>query len=547
MKPIAKSILSLAFVFCVFNAVVFAQSSQTVLIVFDSSERMRHEINGQSKFLHAKQFVNDFVKVNTSVRIGLTIFGSDATGGTEAYFSPLPPGNNSVSTIADELDKLNPEGMSPIASALLYGSQSLTPNGINYIIIVTDGVENTGGGPINVAQTLMNRGLITRLDVVGFTDLKEDNPLISELVNAGNGMYVPAWDAERLIQHYSTMLTDFAERESFGSAGYRCFIGSENGFPAYGSTVELFDGTGQKVDTQIFWKGIFENLDPGSYNFIASHQDTSIMRSFEVISGERTDLNFVFMVPTGEFSYLHKIENTLDGKAYGTITRVYHSTGEAVFTGTDAEGIVTDLPEGKYAVEALFEGLPLQTQEVEILNGTQPQLEFQFNVGRGRIAYQCFLDLLQTNVASGTQIKIFRQPYNELALEESQWRGTTTYLPIGLYTVEGNYKGIIRRENIEVHSDSTSTLDFTFNIEQVRFSFQCFASEAKKVPATGVLFQVYNQDGVLIEESNTWRGNFQLPEGVYSIQAHFEGKTKTQTLNLFASSQQNIIIIDFEK
>lgn len=547
MRPLARQILVFSLIIFLSASLAPAQSEFSILIVFDSSSRMSREVNGQSKFQHAVQFVQDLVDANIPANLGLTVFGSDETGGSEAYFSPVPPGRNTGSQIMDALSKLSPSGLSPMASALDYAGRSFPANTVNLIVLVTDGLENTGGGPITVIETLMNRGIVSQVDVVGFGDNPDQNPLIGELIRVGNGRYTPAWGSDNLIRGYFDLASSQLVQNQTGTAGYRCFIGSVNSFPAYGSTVEIRNSTGQSFGSQSFWRGIFESLVPGQYTLTASHQDTSTTLSFEVIPGERTEMNFVFNVATGAFTYKHMIENTVNGMAYGTITRVFHSSGETVFTGTSSEGIVSDLPEGTYTVEALFEGLPLQSKDVEVIRGTQPEVEFQFNIGRGRIAYQCFLDQLKTIAASGTTIRIFRQPYNELALEESQWRGTTTYLPIGLYTVEGNYKGIVRREDIEVHSDSTSTLDFTFSIAQVRFSFQCFSSEAKKVPATGVIFQVYNQAGALIEESNRWRGNFQLPEGIYSIQAHFEGKTKTQTLNLFASGQQTMIVIDFEK
>jgi len=105
----------------------------------------------------------------------------------------------------------------------------------------------------------------------------------------------------------------------------------------------------------------------------------------------------------------------------------------------------------------------------------------------------------------------------------------------------------VRKENIEVHADSTSELNFIFNIQNVRFSYQCYRNEQKKTPANGVKFQIINQKGFLIEESSRWRGTFSLPEGVYTLRAQFEGKTKIQTLNLFATSGQIMVVFDFSK
>ena len=548
MEKIRKNII-LAAVMLLFSAPsVFGQEYHTILIVFDASVRMAEEIDGVSKFTHGINFVEKLTNAKIPALFALTVFGSEEAGGSEAYFSPVPPGMNTGPAIIKELKQLKPEGMSPIASAIAYGCQPLPVNGNNYIILITDGVENAGGGPISITESLMQRGLITRLDVVGFTGHVEENPLITGLVKAGDGMYVPAWRADALIEKYFTMTTANIERSRTGMAGYRCFIGRENGFPAYGSTVELLSSAGKLIESRKFWRGIFENLPEGRYILTAKQGSNAPQsRTITVTAGLRIEENFVFNIEAGGFTFEHLIKNTANGKAYGTVTKVYHSSGEIVYTGISWTGEVTNLPEGKYKVEGYFEGLPPQTQEVTVTSSTTPKLTFYFDAGKGRISYKCFLDPSKTKVANGTLIRIYRQPYNEQVVEQTQWRGTTPYLSIGPYTVEGNYKGIIRKENVEVHADSILDLNFIFNIQNVRFSYQCFRDEQKRTPANGVNFQILNQKGFLIEESSRWRGTFSLPEGVYTLRAQFEGKTKIQTLHLFASSEQNMVVFDFSK
>jgi len=543
-----KNIILTVLVLLLSFTAVRGQEDHTILIVFDASGRMAGEVNGLSKFMHAVHFVEKLTDSQIPALFGLTVFGSDEASGSEAYFSPVPPGKGTGPAIIEALTRLKPAGMSPMASALAHSSQSLPVNGNNYIILITDGVENTGGGPISVTKSLMQRGLITRLDVVGFIEHVEENPLISELIKTGDGTYMPAWRAEALIEKYSTTIDAQIERSRTGMAGYRCFIGSEKGSPAYGSTVELRNSAGQLIESRNFWRGIFENLPEDRYSLTANHgKSTPQNKTIKVAAGLRKEENFVFNVETGGFTFEHLIKNTANGKAYGTITKVFHSSGETVYTGISWTGEVNDLPAGEYKVEGYFEGFPPQTQEVTVTSGTKPKITFHFDAGKGRITYKCFLNSFMTNVASGTVIRIYRQPYNELALERKQWRGTTPYLPVGSYTVEGNYKGIVRIEKIEVHADSTSELNFIFNIQNVRFSYQCFRNEQKKTPANGVKFQIFNQKGILIEESNRWRGTFSLPEGVYTLRAHFEGKTKIQTLNLFATSEQIMAVFDFSK
>lgn len=144
------------------------------------------------------------------------------------------------------------------------------------------------------------------------------------------------------------------------------------------------------------------------------------------------------------------------------------------------------------------------------------------------------MDSTKNKVANGTVVKILRLPYLENVLERTQWRGITQYLPYGNYLTEGNFKGIIRMEQLEVKPDSTTEIEFIFNIRQVRLTYQCFRSQAK-APASGVEVQIINSRGIVIENLNRWRGSFNLPEGIYTLQARFQGQTINRTIHLYAS------------
>jgi hypothetical protein len=534
-------------VFIFYPITVYSQNNLTILFVLDASARMAQEYNGKSKFQLAKECINEFFSAKIPAQYGLAVFGSEDSTGSTAYFVSVPPGKDTQKAIMVEINRIKPKGLSPLASGLIHGSQSFPTRTFNAVILVSDGVENTGGAPITAAETLIRRKTITRLDIVGFTPSVNDNPLYAGLITAGNGMYVPVTGIKKLITVYQSLLSIPIpeEQKTAGIIGYRCFITSETGFPAYGTTVELRNSAGTLTKQSSLWRGIFEDLPAGNYTLIAQHGTDKKTAAIQLPAGKLLEHNFVFNVATGGFTFKHLILHTTDGKAYGTITRVYHSNGETVYTGTSWAGEVNNLPEGEYNIEGYSEGLPTQTKPITIKSGTKPDVTFQFDVGKGRISYKCFLDLQKNTVANGTIVKIFRQPYNELASEQVQWRWTTPYLPTGSYTVEGNYKGIIRSEAVEIHPDSTTELNFIFNIQQVQFTYQCFRNEQKKTPATGVIFQVYNQQGKLIEESNRWRGMFTLPEGVYTIKATYENITKTKTLTLAPSNQQIVVVVDF--
>ncbi|MFC1556309.1 collagen binding domain-containing protein, partial [candidate division KSB1 bacterium] len=384
---------------------------------------------------------------------------------------------------------------------------------------------------------IRDSGIIDRLYVVGFVESIIENILIQEMTEAGNGSYYPFRNSSLLIRDLEEInLLSQKIVSSTGMIGYRCFVTQQNGFPAYGSTVDLLDESGKIVQSKSFWRGIFENLHPGNYTLTASNGNSKDSKKVTVIENELVPKDFVFNVRIGSFEFQHFIQGTNEGKAFGAITKVLHETGETVYTGTTWTDMVSNLPEGVYTVEGYIEGLQTQQKEVTIRSEELPQMQFWYNVGKGRITYNCYLDSTENLVANGTQIQIFRMPYNELALELSQWRGTTPFLPYGTYEIEGNYKGIIRREEIFIKPDSTLELDFVFNIRQVRFIYRCFEDDILRSPATGSNVLIINEQGRTIEEGNRWSEVFLLPEGKYTLQAIYDGKTIKRTLNINASS-----------
>ncbi len=532
MNKLPSKIFYVTIIWLCFGSICFAQDRTIVHFVFDASGSMAEEVNGETKIALAKQYVERFLGSGFPAEFGLTVFGSEESGGSEAYYTPVPPSANTSQAILDEMTRLDPAGMSPIAAALIDGSQTLDANNNNYVILITDGVENAGGGPVRITSTLRNRGIVNRLYVAGFLDRPEDNPLISQLIRAGNGSYHSVFDPEPLVNELQDLAFSPMEIKTTGIIGYRSFITQANGFPAYGTSVELRNESGRLIESRQFWRGIVEDLEPGSYTLTAKNKEYVRESILEVSAGNMTEHNFVFNISTGGFSFNHYIKGTNDARAYGTVTSVIHENGEIVYTGTSWSGVVNNLPEGIYTIEGSAEGLDTQTNQIMVKPDSMISLDFYYSMQKGRISFMCYLDSLESKVANGTIIKIFHLPYRELALERSQWRGTSPFLPLGRYEVEGYYKGYIRQNIIDVRPDSTAELKFVFNISQVRFSYRCFRNQSK-APATGVNVQIYNNRGQLIEENSRWRGSFVLPEGVYTLTAQFQGKTIRRTLNLF--------------
>jgi len=336
-----------------------------------------------------------------------------------------------------------------------------------------------------------------------------------------------------LFLFFSSVHSQYASKK--GKIGYKSFLNSVNKYPAFGTNVEIYDNNNRLIEKSPYWKGIFENLEPGRYKVKAINSGIEEIKSVEVREDKLSVVNFFFDFNTGNIHFINVIKDVPESKAFGSITRVIHKSGETVFTGTRAEGTIENLPTGEYIVTSENGGISLE-KTVEVKNNQTTDVTFEFDLGKGRLSYRCFLDSLQEKAAYGAKISIYRLPYNELAHTpfENQWRATTPFLPTGEYMVIGEYQNKTNKIHTIIYSDSTTNLNIVFDVQNIRFSFKCYRNKEKE-PANGTILEVHTPDGKLVERSNGWRDTFFLAEGTYEIKANYLNKEYNFTVDLYAS------------
>ena len=239
-----------------------------------------------------------------------------------------------------------------------------------------------------------------------------------------------------------------------GKIGYKAFLKSIDRFPAFGTSLEVFDSDSNLVKKHPYWKGIIENLKPGQYTLKASNSGQTMTKTVDVWENRMQLVNFFFDFETGNIHFLNMIKDVQDSKAYGSITNVLHQTGEPVYTGTRAEGTIRNLPIGEYEVLSRNSDLSF-SKKIHVQENTTQDVIFEFDLGKGRISFRCFLDSLLEKAAYGAKIMIYRMPYNELIspVYENQWRVTTPFIPAGRYSIVGSYQNKTKRVTTSVLND----------------------------------------------------------------------------------------------
>lgn len=146
-----------------------------ILIVLDGSGSMVDPWKGTTKWEVAKQLViktvDSIQKSDPNVEIGLRVFGHQSPRAAhDCKDSKLEVviGKNSGTNVKSALNRITPQGYTPIAYSLfLSAGDFISTEGTNSIILITDGIENCDGDPCASSQALRDKKITLKPFVIG--------------------------------------------------------------------------------------------------------------------------------------------------------------------------------------------------------------------------------------------------------------------------------------------------------------------------------------------------------------------------------------------
>lgn len=177
-----KRAVVLCLLSCVF-CLLFAQPTQVykpninrILFVLDVSGSMKEKWGEKTKIETAKELLYKIIdsveKKNPNVEFGVRAFGYQFPR-TERNCKDskllIPFAKNNAEKIKASLEKISPQGMTPIAYSLAQAANDFPPDekSLNSIIIITDGNENCDGNPCTASQKLLDKRISLRPFIVG--------------------------------------------------------------------------------------------------------------------------------------------------------------------------------------------------------------------------------------------------------------------------------------------------------------------------------------------------------------------------------------------
>jgi len=178
-------------------AVGFAAPSylraENLVFVLDASGSMWGQLDGVTKIETARQVLSSLLSdLPSGTKVGFVSYGDQREGDCADVSVVSALGEVDAASLVERLKSIRPKGKTPIASSLERAGQLLEGATDGQIVLISDGLETCGGDPCTAAAALAERGVATRIHVVGFDVDEETRRQLRCVSDAGGGRYFDA-------------------------------------------------------------------------------------------------------------------------------------------------------------------------------------------------------------------------------------------------------------------------------------------------------------------------------------------------------------------
>ena len=192
-------------------------SGINIVVILDASGSMAEDTGSGTKMDIAKNAVSDFLtQLPPGINTGLVVYGQEGSSsladksvscnGIEEIVK-LGPDNNS--NIISAMSSFSPKGWTPIAGSLEFAKNIFLNSKAgkrNYLILVSDGVEDCGGDPFAAADDLKTALPGIKLDIIGFTSNSAAHDSLKSIATLAGGSYFTALTASDIANAFNQEL-----------------------------------------------------------------------------------------------------------------------------------------------------------------------------------------------------------------------------------------------------------------------------------------------------------------------------------------------------
>ena len=179
---------------------IWSMASADTVIVYDASNSMWGQIEGEAKVTIARRVLGDIVRDwDASESLGLVAYGHRREGDCDDIETVVPPGPIDREAMLARIETISPKGKTPLTAAVRHAAEALEyRDAPASVILISDGIETCNADPCAVAAELDESGINFTAHVIGFDVGDADQQQLACIAENTGGRFFAARDAEGL-------------------------------------------------------------------------------------------------------------------------------------------------------------------------------------------------------------------------------------------------------------------------------------------------------------------------------------------------------------
>jgi len=498
---------------------VFAQEGDSahIELILDASGSMWAKLGKSTRIEVAKEALNkiiDDLSERKGIAVGLRVYGHRTNDCKDTKLE-IPIGPLDAKKMKKFINGIKPKGKTPIAYSLEQATRDFMIDfkGNRIVILVTDGLESCNGDPCAAAKALAEKGIVSKIHVVGFGMDKKSISQLECIVKPSGGLLLEANNADELAKAFDTIVKTALD-VNLEVKGL-----DKKGNPSSMTVTIMKDG-----DEVLSESGetVRQNVPEGSYliRAVASGTEEEIFfEGVDLVSDQLTSLEAVFSLSRIQVRGVDSSGSPVN-VSWEIFLKENRETPEREFSATDWKTEI--LAPGEYFVRGTHqETKAVQSFDLALADGDQVKKELSF--AQGKL-------VIKTLDSSGkplyTDSNVYKSPYDRDNPEEVDRDGGETHEYI---LVPGTYDIVVRDNSTKVEQwikdvviDGGKTVrrEVSFAQGSVKLTGKGFSGKPVYFYVDAFASPAGEEENPILSESGEGEYSFIMVPGKYDLKVH---------------------------
>ena len=500
---------------------VLAQDEATthIELILDASGSMWAKLGSSTRIEVAKDALGkiiDDLSERKGIAVGLRVYGHRTNDCKDTKLE-IPIGPLDGKKMKAFIGKIKPKGKTPIAYSLQEAAKDFRKDftGSKVIILVTDGLESCNGDPCAAAKALAEKGIVSKIHVVGFGMDKKSVSQLECIVKPSGGLLLEANSAAELAKAFDTIVKTALDTNL-----------EVTGLDGKGKPVGMTVSVLREGDEVLSEKGqtVKANLPEGSYLVRATAAETGEEVFFEgvdLVEDKLTSLKAVFSIARIRARALDSA-----GKAVRAEWEIFRKDApeEPLIRFSGADWTEKVLSPGEYTLKAHHKDTKVTlTADAAPGDGETATVELVFAQGKLIIS-----GLDSNGKPIYTDSYVYRAPYDRDNPDEAGRDGGNSH---EYFLVPGTYDVLVRDNDTRVEQwikdvviEGGKTVRKEVSFSQGTVSLTAKGFEGKPAYFSAEIFKspAEENDEFVYSDSGEGEVSFPIAPGTYDVRARTE-------------------------